>query len=106
MTTDLNDQQIKELLEGITQGEWRHEYSAQRGNTVWAQITSTGSMQIAETNFAEFDAQNAKFIAAAPALVAQLQRQLAAAQARIQELEEQREAEAMDAWGDNFDRGL
>lgn len=48
-----------------TERPWRVEHSLQRGYTVWATVTPTGSMQIAATGHAEFDGANAELIVTA-----------------------------------------
>jgi hypothetical protein len=43
--------------------EWRREYSEQKGHTVWASVSPTGSMQIAAFGYADYDRANADFVA-------------------------------------------
>ncbi len=53
---------LKDVLKGRTAGPWWAEHG-KRGFSVWAPCGETGSMQIAATNFASFDQENAEAIA-------------------------------------------
>lgn len=55
--------EIRERAEKATQGEWTPGTSAKGAAAVWTAISVTGSMQVAETGYAEFDHDNANFIA-------------------------------------------
>lgn len=104
MTTELSTAAIEAVLEKITSGEWRAESSLQRGHTVWAAVSSTGSMQVAATGYAEFDRINTEFIAAAPAIVRSLLDQNAELQRELEKARAEGRKEAWSKVGDVLSR--
>ena len=80
------DEAIEELLSGTTLDDARVELSTKYGYTVWASITSTGSMQVAATGHAEFDKRNADFFASARDIIRSLLAEKALQAAAIEAL--------------------
>lgn len=60
-------EKLERLAEAATKGLWEYEPGKIRPSSVWA-----SGMQVAQTGYAKFDSDNAKFIAAARTAIPQL----------------------------------
>lgn len=56
--------ELEKLDKARTQGEMRHEFTDNKGHTVWVKDTRYGSMQVAVFGYAGFDETNSKLCAA------------------------------------------